>query len=287
MENTLVIQQQTERKSANQVTTPSIKPDCIEKNPPFDLNSALPVQIDGHSIRTSDTEPPLDELFEPSPASKKRTRTHAIQVRDGDEKNGSVTTTLATKEPALAVEIVMDSDRLGDLSTVVIADKGKGVDPREYGGALYDPKSMIVSGGTTSTRGSDSIELVVHRDKGKNVDPAERGGEMAKYEPGYEPGPSWIDFQDQGAMSFQKRGIALESFKRTGTMDINEELQAYDNFILFMNGLSWHPKISPYRFTMFLLPLVIGTVKAVLSQKGSITTPTTLEWINGIVIFLM
>jgi len=84
----------------------------------------------------------------------------------------------ATKEPALAVEILIDNDCLedGDLGTVVLANKGKGVDPREYGGALYDPNSMIPPAGTTSTGGSDSIELVgIHRDKGKNVDPEERG----------------------------------------------------------------------------------------------------------------
>jgi len=49
----------------------------------------------------------------------------------------------------------------------------------------------------------------------------------------------------------------------------------------------WHPKISPYRFISFLTPLVIGTVKAVSSLKGNVTTPTTLEWISGLVIFLV
>jgi hypothetical protein len=200
-----------------------------------------------------------------------------------------VTATSATKEPSLAVENLMDSGWLEakedeDFSTVISANKGKGVDPREYGGALYDPISTIVPADTTSTRWSDSIELVVHRDKGKNIDPEERGDAMAKYKSGYKPGPSRIDFRDHGAMSFQKQGIFLESFERTGIMDINDELQAYDNL---MNGLSWHPKISPYRFIMFLIPLAIGTVKAVLSQKGSVTTPITLEWILGIVIFLM
>jgi hypothetical protein len=103
--------------------------------------------------------------------------------------------TSATKEPALAVEILMDSDLLeiyedGDLGTVVLVDKGKGVDPQEYGGALNDPKSMIAPTGITSTGGSGSIELVsIHRDKGKNADPEERGNGMAKCE----PGPSQID----------------------------------------------------------------------------------------------
>ena len=47
----------------------------------------------------------------------------------------------------------------------------------------------------------------------------------------------------------------------------------------------WHPKISPYRFISFLTPLVIGTVKAVLSLKGSVT-PITLEWIFGLVFLV-
>jgi hypothetical protein len=141
---------------------------------------------------------------------------------------------------------------------------------------------MIVLAGTTSTGGSDSIELVgVQRDKGKNVDPEERGnGIREKY---FEPGPSWIDFYDHRAMSFQKQVPLLQSFKRTGTTDLNDGLH-YDPIL---PRLSWHPKISPYRFMVFSIPLAIGTVKAVLSYKGYITTPITLEWISGIVIFFM
>ena len=50
---------------------------------------------------------------------------------------------------------------------------------------------------------------------------------------------------------------------------------------------SWFPKISPYRFIAFSIPLAIGTVKAVISQKGGVAIPITLEWISGIVIFLV
>jgi hypothetical protein len=251
----------------------------------LDLNSALPVQIDHPSIRSSDTALPLDaELFERPPASEKEPTTHAIQVGDGDEENGFVTATSATKEPALPVEILMANDCLethedGDLS-VVLADKGKGVDPQEYGGGLYDPNSRTFLAGTTSTGGSDSIELVaIPRDKGKNVDPEERGHGMAKYE----PGPSRIDFHDHGAMSFQKQGIPLQSFERTRTTDLNDGLP-YDPTL---PRLSWHPKISPYRFIVCSIPLAVGTVKAVLSQKGSVTTPITLEWISGVAIMLV
>jgi len=388
VEHTLVVKQQTERKSANhQVTTPSVKPNCVETNLPFGLNSALPVRIDSHfSICTSNRALPSDGLSEPPLASGKEPRTHAIQVGDDDEENGLVTATSVTKEPALAVVILMDTDFLkthedGDLGAVVLADKGKGVNPREYGGPLYDPNSMIVPAGTTSTPtgGSDSLELVgVHRDKGKNVDPEERGNEMAKCEPGpsridssatkelalaveilidndcledrdlgtvvlankgkgvdpreyggalydpnsmippagttstggsdsielvgihrdkgknvdleergnkmakYEPGPSRIDFHN-GAMSFQQQVILLQLFKRMRTKDLNDGL----HYNPTLPRPSWHPKISPYRFIVFWIPLTIGIVKAVLSLKGSVTIPITLEWISGVVIFLM
>ena len=193
--------------------------------------------------------------------------------------------TPATKEPVLAVETLMDSDCLDthedrDLTTAVLADKGKGVDPREHGDATHDPNSTNVPVDTTSTGGSGFIELVgVHRDKGKNVDPEERGNGMAKYE----PGPSRIDFHDHGATSFRKQSIPLQSFEPTKAADLDHG-PSYDPTL---SRLPWHPKISPYRFIVFLIPLAIGTVKAILSQMGSVTTPITLEWISGVVVFLV
>jgi len=234
-------------------------------------------------MRTSGPALPSDELLEPPPASENERTTHATQVGDGDDENTFVadTVTSATKEPALGVEVLMDSDCLethenGDLGTVVLVDKGKGVDPREYGGAIYDPKSMIVPAGTTSASGSDFIELV-DRDKGKSVDPEERGNELAKCK----PGPSRIDFHDDKEMILQ--AILLESFKPTKTTDLNHE-PPYDPTL---PRPRWYPKISPYRFIVFSTPLAIGTVKAVLSQKGRATTPITLEWISGVVVFLV
>ena len=245
-----------------------------------------PVPIDNPSICASDTALPSDEFIEPTPASEKEPTTHTIQVDDSDEENGVVTATSATTEPALAVEILMDNDSLeshedDDLVTVALADKGKDVDPREYGGALYDPKSMITPAGTTSTGGSDTIELVgIHQDKGKNVDPEERGNGMAKCE----PGPSRINFQDDLLAKFniQEQVTLLQFFERKRTRDLND-----GHYDPTLPRPSWHPKISPYRFIMFSIPLAIGTVKAVLSQKGSATTPITLEWISGVVIFLV
>ena len=46
----------------------------------------------------------------------------------------------------------------------------------------------------------------------------------------------------------------------------------------------WFPKISPYRFTVFLTPLTIGTAEVVLSLTGSVVTLITLE---RIVIFVV
>lgn len=51
--------------------------------------------------------------------------------------------------------------------------------------------------------------------------------------------------------------------------------------------LPWHPKITPYRLLTFLIPIVLGTIKAIATQKGSISEPITLEWISGVVIFLV
>jgi hypothetical protein len=229
---------------------------------------------------------PSDELFEPPPASENDPAIYSIQVGDGDEENGFVTATSVTKEPALAFDISMDSDCLedGDLITVGLADKGKGVDPQEYGAALYDRNTMVFLAGTTSTGGSYSIELVgVHRNKGKNVDPEERRNGMAKY---YEPDPSRIDFHDHLAQFFPDQLGLLKSFERKRTTDFNDGLHYDPTLPRVGPRLSWHPKISPFRFMVFLIPLVVGTVKAVLSQKGRVTTPITLEWISGVVIFL-
>ena len=248
----------------------------------------LPVRIDHPSIRTSDTPLPSNELFEPTLSSEKEPTIDAIQIGNGDEENGFVTATSTTKESALAVEILMNKDcpetlEDGDLTTVVLADKGKSVDPREYSSALDDSNSIIVLVGTTSTStgGSDSINLIgVHQDKGENVNPGERTwNEMVKYK----PGPSRIDFVDHEAMSFQNQGTPLESFEPTKMTDINDGL-TYDPTLY---RRMWYPKLSPYRCMVFAVPLAIGTVKAVLSLNGSVTTPITLEWILGVVIYLM
>ena len=56
------------------------------------------------------------------------------------------------------------------------------------------------------------------------------------------------------------------SHKATKTTDPNDGLP-YDPTL---PQRRWHPKISPYRITVFLTPLAIGTVEAVLNLTGSV-----------------
>ncbi|KDR65670.1 hypothetical protein GALMADRAFT_162416 [Galerina marginata CBS 339.88] len=51
--------------------------------------------------------------------------------------------------------------------------------------------------------------------------------------------------------------------------------------------IPWHPKITPYRLSNLLIPLFVGTAKAVASLRGSSTAPIALEWISGVVVFLL
>ena len=72
-------------------------------------------------------------------------------------------------------------------------------------------------------------------------------------------------------------GLFLVSFTEywalsTTTTDLNDG-PPYDPTL---PQRRWHPKISPYRFTVFLTPLAIGTVKAVLSLTESVTTLITI-----------
>ena len=158
---TLGVKPQTERKSVNrEATMPPVKPDRIEAILPFDVNSVLPVQIDHPSICTSDTALPTDEPFELPPVSEKEPTTDATKVGDGDKENNFLTVTTATEEPPPAVEILIDSDFVatnedGDLATVALADKGKGVDPRGYGSSPCDPKLMVIPADASSIVGSD------------------------------------------------------------------------------------------------------------------------------------
>lgn len=49
----------------------------------------------------------------------------------------------------------------------------------------------------------------------------------------------------------------------------------------------WHPKLTPYRLTVILTTIGLGTVKLVEVYNGNDTGTTTLEWISGVVVFLL
>ncbi len=49
----------------------------------------------------------------------------------------------------------------------------------------------------------------------------------------------------------------------------------------------WFPRITPYRLFNLLIPAIINTAKAVVTAHGAQTLPITLEWISGIVVFLV
>lgn len=49
----------------------------------------------------------------------------------------------------------------------------------------------------------------------------------------------------------------------------------------------WHPKLTPYRLLALGTTVAVGTAKAVAAQKGDNGASTTLEWISGVVIFLV
>jgi len=163
----------------------------------------------------------------------------------------------------------------------MLADKGKRVDPREYGGGTSsNPNQMIVSVDTNSNGMPGVTEVIgVHLDKGK----AGKGGDGAAK---YKPGSSRIDFPphyDSEGSAFPKQDISLQSLEPPKATDLDQESHYDPTF----PRLRWHPKISPYRLMVFSIPLAIGTAKAISSQKGNVTVPITLEWISGVVVFLM
>jgi hypothetical protein len=168
----------------------------------------------------------------------------------------------------------------------MLADKGKRVDPREYGGASSNPNPMRVPVNINFIGMPGVIEVIgVHLNKAKGVAPRKRRGGVAKYE----PGPSRIDFADYSpqydseSRAFQKQDISLQPLEPPKATDLNQQSHYDPTF----PRLHWHPKISPYRLIFFSIPLGLGTAKAISSQKGSVRAPIALEWISGVVIFLV
>ena len=206
----------------------------------------------------------------------------------GEHSSESIDTT-AAKEPAITTEILTDSDHLEsnedrDLSTVIVksVDKGKGVDPQEYGGATCIPISNIIPTATNSTEMLDVFELD-HRfrpDKGKSVDPRERGNRA----PEYKPGPSRIDFHDYTSRyDWENTAIPMHPLQPLEPVVTSHD-PPYDPTV---SHLRWHPKISPYRLMVLLTPVTFGTAKAIISQNGGVTAPITIEWVSGVVVSLV
>ncbi|KAF9536826.1 hypothetical protein CPC08DRAFT_676976, partial [Agrocybe pediades] len=56
---------------------------------------------------------------------------------------------------------------------------------------------------------------------------------------------------------------------------------------MVLPGDGWHPRLTPYRLLILTTTLSLGTAKAIATQKGSSMVPTTLEWISGVVLFIV
>lgn len=215
--------------------------------------------------------------------------THDCATGEVDEEH--LIDTTVDEEPVIAVEISMDADPLEshkdrDISesVVMFKDKGKYVDPREYGGAMCNPTSMMVS---TSTNSPGVSELVdVHLNKGKDDGPRRRWNRVAEYE----SGPSRIDFpnyydsESNVVHTVHMQMLPLRSSNPEEIIDFTSRGPPCEPT---HPRLRWHPKVSPYRLIVFSIPAGIGTAKAILSQKGNVTAPITLEWISGVVVFLV
>lgn len=254
----------------------------------------LPIRIDPPSTTSDRTLDRPATLPSGGLASEHVSTTHPNPVcaagdDDYEERSSELIDTTTAKEPVIAAEILTDNGRDlesredRDLSTVIVKskDKGKGVDPREYGGATCNLISNIIPTETNSARGSDVIELVhrVRPDKGKNVDPREKGNRAAEYR----PGASRIDFHDYTSYDWELASIPMYPLQPLEP-DVTSHGPPHDPTL---SRARWHPKISPYRLIMLLTPVTFGTAKAIISQNGGVTVPITIEWVTGVVVSSM
>jgi len=51
--------------------------------------------------------------------------------------------------------------------------------------------------------------------------------------------------------------------------------------------MSWHPRITFYRLTVILSTIWLGTAKAVYTYQGREFISITIDWIMGVVIYLL
>ena len=207
-------------------------------------------------------------------------RDPALPSAVGLPLDGTTNRRSATDEAVTKDSNHLDIHDSRDLSYAMLVDKAECADPQEQGSAST---SMLASPDTNSTGVLDLIEVVgVNLDKGKGVDPRERGYEVAKYE----PGPVRIDFDYKPQCDSES--TAVQSLQMQPLQLLEPHLVSHESPIAPpLPQIRWHPKISLYRLVMLLTPMVIGTVKAIISAKGGVTAPITIEWVSGVVVFLV
>jgi hypothetical protein len=70
---------------------------------------------------------------------------------------------------------------------------------------------------------------------------------------------------------------------------MNTEVQTPTALIHKENGLNWfhRPPITPYDISVLLTTIVVGIAKALTTADGATIASTTLEWVGGVLIFLV
>ncbi|KAF8956145.1 hypothetical protein BDZ97DRAFT_202382 [Flammula alnicola] len=187
-------------------------------------------------------------------------------------------------------------------SSTTHVDKGKAVDPRERNGigvdekdstferdvgepielSVLDPRNGAEKRESRSARPQVELDAEAHHIievpssqptepitsdliKGKTTDPHQKGS-------------SYL-FQDDSKANYRNS-------QRRYTLN-DQNTYPPDEPPLPVSATLWFPKITPFRLINLVVPAVLGTSKAIASQRGGTALPITLEWISGIVVFLI
>ncbi|CAA7263500.1 unnamed protein product [Cyclocybe aegerita] len=76
----------------------------------------------------------------------------------------------------------------------------------------------------------------------------------------------------------------LDSTTSNQSYDYSSSLRANKRAV---SSLRWFPKLTPYRLVVLSTTIGLGTAKAISSYIGYDTISITLEWISGVVLFLV
>ncbi|KAJ7141345.1 hypothetical protein C8R44DRAFT_763235 [Mycena epipterygia] len=68
------------------------------------------------------------------------------------------------------------------------------------------------------------------------------------------------------------------------TSDLESLLDNSQPFTRARRPIRAHPRLTGYRILFFLLTAGFGAIKAFFSYKGQTTSPTTLDWVYGVVV---